>query len=80
MVEFGLVMIINLGCCVVVRVTTILRTAVLPIAFGSTRSSTSTASGFGLSAVLRRGLFSPLHSCPFALYPFFFTLSERSEP
>jgi hypothetical protein len=48
----------NSGCCAVVRGTTILKTVVLPIATGTTQTTITTTSGFGLCVVLlRRALF-----------------------
>ncbi len=47
----------NSGCCAVVRGTTILKIAVLPIATTTTQTTITTTSVFGLCAVLRRALF-----------------------
>ncbi len=47
----------NSGCYAVVRGTTILKTVVLQIATGTIRATTTTTSGFGWFAFLRRALF-----------------------
>lgn len=66
--------IIHVSSCAVVRGASILVSAVRLIAASTLRASVTTMSVFGLS-VLRRGLISPLSSCPFALFPLFFSLS-----
>jgi hypothetical protein len=47
----------NSGCCAVVRGTTILKIAVLLTATGTTQTTITTTSVFGLCVVLRRALF-----------------------
>ena len=70
-----------INCCAAVLGSTFLSFAVRLIVTLMLRASSTTASVFVLSVVLR-GLSSPLHSCAFSLCSFFFTLQsvvERSD-
>jgi len=58
-----MIIIINIGCCAVVRVTKALNGVVLPLATGIPPSSVTAMWVFGWCAVVQPGLSSPLHFC-----------------